>query len=266
MKQKTIFYTLLILMCGFLTVSCSDDDDDGIKFYYSNSEGKEVRVNAINVYLDMGAVVRVEDVSGDYEVKSSSPDIVDNVVYYDDRFSIKANKVGTTTLTLTDSRGETASLAITVVKRETRLTVIESFVDILATNPTPEDQEKIAALKGQIGDQLLAIGDSYKLTYNDSESGAVDVYKENSTTPLRSGTFVLQKNYEENRMVFVMTFKDKVTTYYFSTSYNMTPSQRSSESRPVYFIQDFFNLYENYPGVNFTRANGVERLKVSAVN
>ena len=124
---------LVILFCSISLLSCSDDE----RLYFTQDEiiqgdistGKQIEIKNITVYTSMSGHMYIQGGSGKISATSSDENIATVTTHKDtyQELIIKGVNTGIATITVTDEKGNAATLPVSVEDVETLWTTIATY-------------------------------------------------------------------------------------------------------------------------------------------
>ncbi|NDV69288.1 hypothetical protein [Dysgonomonas sp. 25] len=245
--MKKLFY--LFLLFPLLFIACSDDDNNKIKFYDANTPPERITEIEIGTRSagEKYSFAFVKGGSGVYNTTSSNQDVIESEnIWIEDYYGGYMNTLsfiikdaGETIITVTDSKGNAATLKVTVSATSQKFLVSEPALQI---------NDMVAGLKTAISEDVeqtnLLANNSFILTYTGKEEGNVqiysDAYAENEIATGRF-RFELQEGNQMSILFLILEYGGREHRYQY-VSDNAPLSQKSN----YYRIKLGENLTEYY--------------------
>ncbi|WP_165022392.1 pilus assembly protein N-terminal domain-containing protein [Dysgonomonas sp. ZJ279] len=256
MKQiKTLLFLFTISLCMVLT-SC-EDDDDRIHFSQMIYPEDNAKITSIEITDIHSATVEVKNAKGTLSGKSDNEEIVTVEISDINYVTLTGHKLGTTTISVTDSENRTATLTVTVVNSTSSLFISEHQIEVLTDNITNTDQILIGNIKAEITAELPPVGGGFKLLYTSSEEGKLTYYPDiKDLNTKQEGTF--RYNYDEalQTSFLILKYNDKEYVYRMSHGNRSQSATKTSIISGYYLIRDFTEDYKEMTDPKITKAEG----------
>lgn len=243
-------------------VACNDDDDDKIRFYDFGvfpDKIKEIEAGTING-RNKTSYATIAGGTQPYTATSSNQQVIkDAEIWVDNEYGENRNTLsfivtapGETTITVTDSKGNTADLKVTVKLSSYLYTVGKSR---LVINDEVDETIKNQIQSG-IAQSNLVEGNSYKLIYTPEGAQDLVVYSDaHGLDEKWTGTFWYESNDGEGVFDFFLVMNYNGTDH----SYQMFSGQLSdqkSDDQPLtkwVLVENLTKEYQLlYPSANIT--------------
>ena len=193
---------------------------------------------SIVILPEGSARVAITSGNGDYAAVSSHPEIA-TVELQNDTLLLSAISLGTTTVTVTDSKGQDAALTVTVGTKTVRFTIAEYTLQI-EPEETPEREAIETALQTSVP---LPVGARYEceyLTANrlDGNLTVIIPATEEDEELQYTGTFT------EGAETFTFQYNNQTYIYRYESSSG--PSKATFDTPYLLFLEDETALTEEY--------------------
>jgi len=260
--MKNLFYLFFtaLLLAGF--VSCSDDDDNSIKFYVAESYNAEgtpnlVLAESLSANIGSGRDIYIKGGNGTYTVTSDNDNIavVEPYAEVSNTFFISTKKeLGSTTIRVKDGNNIQTSITISVNRYKIQYSVAEAYTYLELKEGTTLDENMKKEIEDEIAERVIPVGNALTLTYDKPGSGDLSITK--SGTSVYTGTFIETKNEEKSWFNIDAKYNNKEFHYLVTRLENLI----KKSTGPVYLdlVEDMTDVYkEKYPDANLTKVYAV---------
>lgn len=258
---------LLSLLCGVLSICLSagcSDEDSGIRFLKAKLQGDivvgEETVSHLNLMSLSTTDLILEGGSAPYQVTVDNSTLLTPTVESSNLHIQTHAEGGTAALTATDSKGHTATLAVTVRKQTHDITVTDIMVRVIGTDGQEADEAVTEAITQDIlATSRIRPGNRIYLEANRrtdlSYEGLLRIYADRTeqTEILYEGTYTQGPAPEVKSTYFEFDYGGETELYFVgrpNADYPDIPETRKADPGIILLGRNVTSRYQaRYPGV-----------------
>lgn len=250
MKTKHLFLLFLLLSC--VLASCNDEDERFYLYELSEVYDPNIPVSSVYVPITEGRNVGIMGGEAPYTVELSNSQLATATLSEEgDIIHLSPIRLGTTTLVVTDARGERTQIEVKVDVDMESFRVSEVAVDIsgdLDETTTDELKERI------LQSAVMQENDRIRWTYETKESGTMTIVRSSGEEEDVTATFTRETMYGEDSRAYLRFHGIcNEQEYEFDLCFgNVLPTSgvRSIGPTPCSLIVDLTDIYkEEYPAL-----------------
>lgn len=250
MKTKHLFLLFLLFSC--VLASCNDEDERFYLYELSEVYDPNIPVSSVYVPITEGRNVGIMGGEAPYTVELSNSQLATATLSEEgDIIHLSPIRLGTTTLVVTDARGERTQIEVKVDVDMKSFRVSEVAVDIsgdLDETTTDELKERI------LQSAVMQENDRIRWTYETKKSGTLMLVRSNEEDESITATFTSETMKGENSYTYFRFYGYcNEQEYEFDLWFgNVMPTSgvRSIGPTPCSLIVDLTDIYkEEYPAL-----------------
>lgn len=249
--KNILFYLIL-----FFTVSCffactSDDDEDNSFTLTIPGEFKHLLETDVSILTPH--YIQINRGTKPFTIKVENESIANAEMYArtnDSQIEILANKLGTTSLLVTDAKGVSNQLVINVIEEE-RIFESKGPMTIVEGDIAEDIKEEI--IQNGNAQAIIQRGGCVKFVFNSKEKGIIKIWKtEEEHTPVE-GTFELCKSSETDILEIIAKYYNESHLLVFQPIKQTPLRSRGTPNiflYPYMLFEDLTNSFkEKYPQI-----------------